>query len=111
MTQMNMAQQKTAETPEALTLLAALTFAQPVDAEVLAALDAVMVATRQESGCVDYAAHVHAEDARRVVFYERWQNQAAFEAHSASAHLAAFRAVVGPRLAGAPELTFWKRLG
>lgn len=106
-----MTQRNDAMAPEAVTLLAALTFAQPVDAEVLAALDAVMAATRQEPGCVDYAAHVHAEDARRVVFYERWQNQAAFDAHCASAHLAAFRAVVGPRLAGAPELTFWKRLG
>jgi len=94
-----------------ITLLAALTFSEPVDQPVLDALATVMAVTRQEPGCVEYAAHAHATDPRRVVFYERWQDQAALDSHNASAHLAAFRAVVGPRLAGASDLSFWKRLG
>lgn len=94
-----------------ITLLAALTFSEPVDQTVFAALEAVMAATRLEPGCVEYAAHTHATDPRRVVFYERWQDQAALDSHNASAHLAAFRAVVGPRLADGSDLSFWKRLG
>lgn len=93
-----------------ITLLAALTFSEPVDQTVLHALEAVMAATRQEPGCVDYAAHTSATDPKRVVFYERWQDQAALDSHNASAHLAAFRVAVGPRLAGPSDLSFWTRL-
>lgn len=96
--------------PKSLTLLAELAFAEPVAETELLALAAVVSATRQEPGCREYFAHVHAEDPRRVLFYERWQDQAALDAHNASAHLAAFRAVVGPRLAAPPELGFWRRL-
>jgi len=93
-----------------LTLLAALTFAEPVAEPVLLGLAEVVGATRQEPGCLMYVAHVHAEDPRRVLFYERWKDQAALDAHNASAHLAAFRALVGPRLAAPTDLSFWKRL-
>lgn len=94
-----------------ITLVAALTFAEPVAGTVLEALAAVMAATRREPGCVQYNAHVHAGDPRRVLFYERWRDRAALDAHNASAHLAAFRATVAPLLACAPDLGFWKRLG
>ncbi len=94
-----------------ITLLAALTFAEPVAEPELSALAAVVCATRGEPGCLEYAAHVSAEDPHRVLFYERWQDQAALDAHNLTAHLAAFRAAVGPRLVGPSELGFWKRLG
>ncbi|OGR37096.1 MAG: hypothetical protein A2051_06760 [Desulfovibrionales bacterium GWA2_65_9] len=97
--------------PKSLTLLAELTFAEPAAEPVLLALAAVVGATRSEPGCLEYIAHIHAENPCRVLFYERWQGQAALDAHNASAHLAAFRAVVGPRLAAPPQLGFWKRLG
>ena len=76
----------------------------------LNALAAVVRATRGEPGCLEYAAHVHAADPRRVLFYERWQDQTALDAHNRTGHLAAFRAAVGPRLAGPSDLSFWKRL-
>ena len=94
-----------------ITLIAAITFTEPLDESLLGALAAVVAATRQEPGCVEYNAHVHAEDACRVLFYERWQDQAALDRHNASAHLATWRAEAGSRLAGAPDLGFWKRLG
>ncbi|MBU1041192.1 MAG: antibiotic biosynthesis monooxygenase [Proteobacteria bacterium] len=93
-----------------ITLLAELAFAEPVAETELLALAAVVGATRQEPGCQEYAAHVHAEDPKRVLFYERWQDQAALDAHNASAHLATFRSAVGPRLAAPSQLSFWKRL-
>jgi quinol monooxygenase YgiN len=94
-----------------LTLLAVLAFVEPVAEPELLALAAVVRATRQEPGCLEYVAHTSAKDPRQVLFYERWQDQAALEAHNQSAHLAAFRAQVGPRLAAPAELGFWKRLG
>ena len=98
------------KTTSPITLMAALSFIAPVDADALAALAAVIAATRKEPGCQEYAAHVHTEDPCRVFFYERWQDQAALDGHNASAHLAAFRASVGPKLAKPGELSFWKRL-
>ena len=96
---------------DSIILLAELAFAEPVAETELLALAALVSATRQEPGCLEYIAHVHVENPRRVLFYERWQDQAALDAHNASAHLAEFRAVVGPRLAAPPQLGFWKRLG
>jgi quinol monooxygenase YgiN len=94
-----------------LTLLAVLAFAEPVAGPELAALAEVVRATRQEPGCLEYVAHTSATDPRKVLFYERWQDQAALDAHNLSAHLAAFRAQVGPRLAAPSQLSFWERLG
>ncbi|MDP3428297.1 MAG: putative quinol monooxygenase [Humidesulfovibrio sp.] len=95
---------------KSITLLAELALAEPVAQTELVALAAVVGATRQEPGCLMYVAHVHAEDPKRVLFYERWQDQAALDAHNATAHLASFRAVVGPRLAAPSQLGFWKHL-
>jgi quinol monooxygenase YgiN len=95
---------------KSLTLLAELTFAEPLAGPVLRALETVVTATLREPGCLEYVAHVHAEDRRRVLFYERWQGQAALDAHNASAHLAEFRAQVGPLLAAPTALGFWTRL-
>lgn len=94
-----------------LTLKAELTFLEPAGSELLAALEAVVKHTRAEPGCLGYAAHLHADDPRRVLFLERWADQAALDRHWASEHLAAFREFVAPRLAAVPELTFWRRLG
>ena len=94
-----------------ITLLAELTFAEPVAEADLLALAAVVGATRQEPGCQEYVAHTGATDPHKVLFYERWQDQTALDAHNATAHLAAFRAAVGPRLAAPSQLGFWKRLG
>ncbi|MDR3641070.1 MAG: antibiotic biosynthesis monooxygenase [Humidesulfovibrio sp.] len=95
---------------EIITLLAVLSFRESVDDAVLEALAALVAAVRQEPGCLAYAAHVHAEDPKRVLFYERWQDKDALEVHSAAAALATFREDMGPRIAGPSELNFWKRL-
>lgn len=94
-----------------VTLLAALAFVDPPDAGALAALEAVVEATRREPGCLDYAAHLDPADPRRVLFYERWADQAALDRHWASEHLAAFREFAAPRLCAPAELSFWRRLG
>jgi quinol monooxygenase YgiN len=94
-----------------VTLVAELTFASPVAEPVLRALASVVSTTLLEPGCLEYVTHVHVNNPRRVLFYERWQDQAALDAHNRSAHLAEFRAQVGPRLAGVPERGSWKRLG
>jgi quinol monooxygenase YgiN len=94
-----------------ITIMAHLRFKAPVDAGVLQALAEVKAATVREPSCLDYHAHLHADDPLRVSFYERWQDQAAFEAHLATAHVAAFISAIGGLLAGATEIDRLQRLG
>jgi len=94
-----------------LTIMAHLGFEEPVNATVLRALAEVKAATVLEPGCLEYHAHLHADDPRRVSFYERWRDQASFEAHLASPHVAAFVSAIGELLTGAPEVTRLQRLG
>jgi quinol monooxygenase YgiN len=43
-------------------------------------------ATRQEPGCEAYVPCQDPEDARSFLFYEQYEDKAAFEAHGASEH-------------------------
>jgi quinol monooxygenase YgiN len=42
--------------------------------------------TRREPGCRQYIAHQAQDDTRRFLFYELYDDQAALDAHRASAH-------------------------
>jgi len=97
--------------PDHITLTAAMTFHEAVDETVAKAVAALVAAVRAEPGCLEYAAHVHAQDGRRVLFYERWQDKAALEVHAAAPALTHFRETMGPRINGDSELNFWKLLG
>ncbi len=94
-----------------LTIVAHLSFKEPVSATVLQALAKIKAETVLEPGCLEYHAHLYADDPRRVLFYERWQGQAAFEAHMATAHVAAFIAAIGELLSEAPEINRLQHLG
>jgi quinol monooxygenase YgiN len=52
-------------------------------------------ATRQENGCLEYCMSADPADASRVVLFERWADQAAFDAHMALVQSA-------PRTGGGP---------
>jgi quinol monooxygenase YgiN len=40
-----------------------------------------MIATRQEPGCLEYVMSADPADPARVMLFERWADQAAFDAH------------------------------
>jgi quinol monooxygenase YgiN len=62
--------------------------------DAVAGVMAELVASSSaEPGCRLYLAHRHLEDPRRFMFYEQYDDQAAFEAHVASEHYQ--RLVVG----------------
>jgi quinol monooxygenase YgiN len=55
-------------------------------------MEAMLAASRAEDGCLDYA---YAEDVAEpglIRVFEVWRDQAAIDAHFATAHLAAWRA-------------------
>lgn len=77
---------------EGYTVIARLQ-AAPGKADALAALlvEQAAVVRREEPGCLAYIPHRDAGDPDAFVFYEVYRDQAAFDAHRASPHLASFR--------------------
>lgn len=49
--------------------------------------------TRKEPGCISYDLHQSISEPNKVVFVERWKDQAAIDAHFAAPHYKEFRAV------------------
>lgn len=56
------------------------------------ALDAMMRATWEESGCLSYSMAVEGDSVVTIV--ERWADEAALKSHFATPHMAAFNAEV-----------------
>jgi len=64
----------------------------PVDLDRLRpALDAMMRATWEESGCLSYSVAIENEAGGVISVVERWADEAAMQEHVGSAHLAAFK--------------------
>lgn len=61
--------------------------------DALAALltEQAAVVLEAEPGCLVYRAHRSAQDPDKFLFYETYENEAAFEVHRNATHLAAFR--------------------
>ncbi len=51
--------------------------------EFLTARTPAMIATRSEGGCLEYVMSADPVDPTRVILFERWADQAAFDAHMA----------------------------
>ncbi|WP_113889913.1 putative quinol monooxygenase [Roseiarcus fermentans] len=60
-----------------------------------AAARRMIEATRAEDGCAHYAFAEDVLDPGLIQIYELWRDQAALDAHFASAHMAEWRAVLG----------------
>ena len=71
------------------------------------ALLKVCVPTRAEKGCINYDLHVAPDDPALLVFHENWESKDDLDAHLASAHIDAFRAVAPDLLAEPPDITLW----
>lgn len=74
------------------------------------ALLAVCGPTRAEKGCLNYDLHVSADEPGLLVFHENWASQADLDAHLASPHIDAFRAIAGDLLAEPPDITLWEEI-
>jgi len=75
-----------------LTVVAKLR-AAPGKGDALAALltEQAAVVRQAEPGCLVYRPHRSTKDADLFLFYETYQDDAAFDAHRKAPHLAAFR--------------------
>lgn len=60
--------------------------------------------SRAEDGMIDYRAATDISDPNVVRFFEQYEDEAAFEAHSQTDHYEAFAAALPDLLAGEPEV-------
>lgn len=62
--------------------------------DVVAAIKAMVAASRAEDGCFTYTFAQDMSDPDVLIIYERWRDRAALAAHGASAHMAEFQKVM-----------------
>lgn len=75
-------------------------------------LRALLIPTRNEPGCVAYELHRDPENHGKFMFYERFENQAALDAHLNSPHFKkflVFREANGDPIA-AVHVTKWRAI-
>ena len=60
--------------------------------ELESELRALLVPTREERGCLAYELHRDREDPHKFMFYEKFESQAALDAHVQSPHFQKFLA-------------------
>ena len=76
------------------------------------ALTALLAPTRSEPGCLAYRLHLDPQNASKFMFYEKFADQAALDAHLASPHfqnLVKYRAV-NPDPVAAVNVTTWREI-
>lgn len=74
-----------------LHLIATITAYEGAEAQVEAALRALVEPTRAEPGCERYDLCFHCEAKDRFILVERWASHAAWRAHMATSHVNRFR--------------------
>jgi quinol monooxygenase YgiN len=84
-----------------LVLTAFVEVAAPDREAIQAALPDVIASTRAEDGCEDYGCYEDTQSPGRYVFVERWRDKPALDRHLATPHMAAWMAVLGPRMRAA----------
>ena len=68
------------------------------EAEVAALFEKLTVQSRTEPGCAMYQVHRHKTEPRRFFIYEQYKDDAALEAHRASAHFLQYAKKELPKL-------------
>ena len=67
--------------------------------------------SRREPGCVQYQVHRHKTEPRRFLIYEQYKDDAALEAHRASAHFLQFAKKELPKFGDRIEGNLYELLG
>ncbi|GHV52891.1 antibiotic biosynthesis monooxygenase [Deltaproteobacteria bacterium] len=62
---------------------------------------------RKEKGCLRYDLHTLKSNGAKFLFYEIWEDKAAFEAHGVAPHMAVYREKTKDLLAAPTDVTIW----
>lgn len=72
--------------------------------EAIELADDLVERSNEESGMIDYRATVDLRDENVIRFFEQYEDEAAFEAHTETEHFQAFEERLPDLLAGEPEV-------
>jgi quinol monooxygenase YgiN len=78
--------------------------------ELRAALAGILKIGRREKGCLQYDLHESTESPGKFLFFETWQDQAAFDAHLRSQHIISLLRHINELCVEFPHGTFWRKL-
>jgi quinol monooxygenase YgiN len=95
---------------EKVTVLAYFEVKPGLEEQLLAAIPAVVAATRQEAACINYDFHRSTEEPHKFIFYENWTSLAGLEEHGRSAHIQTFRAAIKDLLVKPVELKLYRMI-
>jgi quinol monooxygenase YgiN len=73
------------------------------EAEVAGIFSKLTDESRKEPGCIMYVVHLHKTEPRRFFIYEQYKDDAALEAHRASAHFLQYAKKELPKIADRVE--------
>ena len=93
-----------------ISVIAKLTAQDGKRPDVIAVMGGMIRHVESEEGTLKYILMEDSADENVVWLYEEYSDQASFEAHSSSGAMKDLGAVIGPLMAGRPELTFCKSL-
>ena len=79
--------------------------------DVMAVFSKLCEASRKEPGCMLYQVHRHKTEPRRFFIYEQYKDDAALEAHRATAHFLQFARKELPKIADRVEGQLYEPLG
>lgn len=81
----------------------------PIDSahrdEAVEVISELAASSRAEDGILEYRVATDIDDENRFRFFERYEDEAAFEAHAETEHFERFAAALPEMLAGEPEVT------
>jgi quinol monooxygenase YgiN len=89
---------------EPLTVIARARAKPGKEAALKAALQALLLPTHQEPGCLHYSLHRCNDIPGQFVTYERWASRDALDAHLSSVHVQALLSKLDALLAEPPEI-------
>lgn len=90
----------TDDRPDLLTVIAHAKAAPGKEAELKAALEALVEPTSREDGFVNYDLHQAVADSGSFYLYENWESPEQLDAHLAAPHLVDFAARLGDLVDG-----------
>lgn len=73
-------------------------------ADAIERIESLVEQSNDESGVLEYHATTDIQDETVIRFFERYEDEAAFAAHSNAEHFQAFEAALPDLLAGEPEI-------
>ncbi len=85
-------------------VVATLTIKPETRAELIAAAQDCMAATRKEEGCLAYDLYESVSDASKLVFVERWESADNLVPHGKSDHMRAFGRVAAKCFDAPPKI-------